>query len=85
MKNISKAEHTAIKNLKERTDIVIKPADKGSAVVVMNTEDYLQEGHRQLSNSEFYKKLKSDPTNSIANENRLKIETDLDNFARRLI
>ena len=49
---------------------MIKPADKGSAVVVMNTEDYLQEGHRQLSNSEFYKKLKSDPTNSIANEIR---------------
>ena len=30
-------------NLKDRNEIVIKQADKGSAVVVMNKADYIEE------------------------------------------
>ena len=37
-------------------DIIIKPADKGSAVVVLNKKDYIAEGMRQLSDTKFYKK-----------------------------
>ena len=47
---------------------MIKPADKGSAVVVMDKEDYIKEGLRQLSNHKFYKKLDSDPTSTITRE-----------------
>ena len=34
--NLTPSEKGAIQELKERDDIVIKPADKGSAVVVMD-------------------------------------------------
>ena len=40
--NLSKKEWTAHKNLKIRDDIVIKPADKGGAVVVWRTDLYKQ-------------------------------------------
>ena len=60
--NLSKEERSALYSLKERDDIVIKPADKGSAVVVMDKSDYIQEAERQLSDNRFYKKLDSDPT-----------------------
>jgi hypothetical protein len=40
----------------------IKPADKGSAVVVMDKTTYIQEAERQLSDCRFYEKLDSDPT-----------------------
>ena len=46
----------ALQELKERGDIVIKSADKGSAVVVMDNVDYLEEVNRQLTNQRFYKK-----------------------------
>jgi hypothetical protein len=38
-----------IQELKEKDDIVIKPADKGSAVVVMDKVDYIEEANRQLT------------------------------------
>uniref|UniRef100_K7G6Y6 Reverse transcriptase domain-containing protein n=1 Tax=Pelodiscus sinensis TaxID=13735 RepID=K7G6Y6_PELSI len=60
--NLSRAEHHAIQSLKNNLDIVIKPADKGGAVVIMNKADYNQEATRQLSNTTFYKPLPSDPT-----------------------
>ena len=44
--------------------IVIKPADKGGATVIMNRDDYVKEGMRQLADSKFYKQLESDPTDS---------------------
>ena len=40
--NLSKEEWTAHENLKIRDDIVIKPADKGGAVVVWRTDLYKQ-------------------------------------------
>ena len=57
------------KELSENPEIVIRKADKRSAVVVMNT-DYLHEGYRQLSDTKFYPKLQNDPTEDIANKVR---------------
>ena len=48
--------------LKNNENIVIKKADKGSAVVVMNTTDYLREGYRQLSDQKFYQLKETDET-----------------------
>ena len=45
--NLTPAEKDAIQELKERDDIVIKPIDKGSAVVVMDKVDYVEEANRQ--------------------------------------
>ena len=49
--NLSKEEWTAHQNLKTRDDIVIKPADKGGAVVVWRTDLYKQEAFRQLADT----------------------------------
>lgn len=46
--NLSAEEREAFKNLKGYRDIVIKGADKGSAVVVWGLEDYCKEANRQL-------------------------------------
>ena len=61
--NISRDESTAIRNLNNNKDIIIKPADKGGAIVLLNKEDYLREAYRQLSDSLTYKELNKDPTN----------------------
>lgn len=55
--NLSSEERYSLKSLKENHDIVIKEADKGSAVVIMNRKDYIEEGQRQLSDGKYYKKL----------------------------
>ena len=47
-RNITKA------SLKNNSTIVIKKADKGSAVVVQNRCDYISEGLRQLNDPSFY-------------------------------
>ena len=49
-------------------DIVIKPADKGGNIVIMNKQDYIQEGLRQLSNSNHYEILEEDPTKEYDNQ-----------------
>ena len=73
--NLPAEERQSLQDLEKREDIIIKPADKGSAVVVMDKIDYINEAERQLSDSRFYKKLKSDPTNKFVKEisNELKI------------
>ena len=60
--NLSPNETQALKELCLNKDIIIKPADKGSAVVIMQREDYLKEGYRQLSDINYYRKLDHDPT-----------------------
>ena len=58
----SKEEWTAHQNLKTRDDIVIKPADKGGAVVVWRTDLYKKEAFRQLADTKFYAKVNKDLT-----------------------
>ena len=51
-----------MRDLHNNTDIIIKLADKGGSIVIMNTTDYIQEAQRQLLNPEHYIILTSDPT-----------------------
>lgn len=44
------------------TNIVIKQADKGGALVIWDRAAYVAEGLRQLSDPKFYKSLVQDPT-----------------------
>ncbi|CAH2285912.1 Hypothetical predicted protein [Pelobates cultripes] len=60
--NFSVQEQMAINDLNNNHAITIKPADKGGAVVIMNTQDYIKEGDKQLSDDKYYKKLNEDPT-----------------------
>ena len=48
-----------MKTLIEDNSIVIKPADKGSCVVVWDRDDYLAEGYSQLSENNVYTKMES--------------------------
>ena len=67
-RNQKKEEWTAITTLRNNKDIVIKPADKGGNIVIMNKEDYIQEGLRQLSDSNHYEILEEDPTQNYNNQ-----------------
>ena len=44
LSNLSREEWTALLNLKNRSDVVIKAADKGGAIVVWRTDLYQQLG-----------------------------------------
>ena len=61
-RNLSKAEFTAKRDLANVKTIVIKKADKGSAVVIQNCSDYIKEGLGQLSDTNFYRETKTDLT-----------------------
>ena len=59
--NTSREEREAIKNLQGRDDIVILPADKGNATVVLDRQEYEKKAMELLSKPPF-KKLTKDPT-----------------------
>ena len=52
--NLTQSEKDALKNLKQDPAVVIKPADKGSATVLMDKQNYIFECNRLLSNSHHY-------------------------------
>lgn len=56
--NLNKNELASLNKLKNLTDVIIKPADKGSATVLMNRLDYISEAERQLNNNKYYIRLK---------------------------
>ena len=60
--NLTKEERRALKDLQNREDIIITKADKGGAVVIWDTKDYIAEAERQLNDITTYEKLESDPT-----------------------
>lgn len=64
--NLPANEREALTKLRARTDIIIKPADKGSATIVMSEEAYIAEAYRQLTDSRYYHKLDEDPTQDHA-------------------
>ena len=55
--NLSRQELCALHALKNDTPIIIKPADKGGAVVIMDRELYAAEAKRQLYNPKYYKRI----------------------------
>lgn len=64
--NLSRHEFSLLNNLKQDPDIVIKPADKGGGLVIMDTEMYKAEAYRQLNDITSYQQIDHDPTRSIA-------------------
>ena len=47
-----------MRSLQNDRSVIIKPADKGSIVVIWDRQDYLKEAERQLSDSSIYKEVK---------------------------
>ena len=63
--NLSPAESRALKELKKSEDIMILPADKGRATVIMDRDKYNEKILAMLSDEDVYRQLKSDPTASL--------------------
>ena len=59
--NLTREERSALYNLKNDKNIVIKSADKGSAVVVWDRDDYIKEAEEQLGDKDIYEKVCNDP------------------------
>ena len=64
-KNLKKQEFQAMRELYTNNNIVIKPADKGGSILIMNTTDYISEANRQLNNHDHYERLQEDPTQKL--------------------
>ncbi|XP_076446399.1 uncharacterized protein LOC143283893, partial [Babylonia areolata] len=77
--NLTPGEEKALQELKDRRDIIIKPADKGGAVVVWRRDLYLQEARSQLSNTTFYGPIARDTTKADNALIRKTIKTAVDN------
>jgi hypothetical protein len=66
---MTRAETEALNSLRTNSSIIIKPADKGSATVVMNKNSYMTEAYRQLNNSNYYRRI----TEPLLKSNIIKI------------
>ena len=77
--NLPRDERQALSSLQNRSDIIIKPADKGSAVVVMDRKQYIDEALRHLDNQSHYALLDSDPTCDFSQQ----IQSTLDDMKER--
>ena len=69
--NLSKEEKQALNDLKNDKTIVIKSADKGSAVIFRDRDDYCKEADSQLLNKEVYVKIESDPIPQLTKKLRI--------------
>ena len=66
--NITPEENNSLINLTKNPEITIKKADKGSAVVVMDTKRYIAEAMRQLTDENFYVEVDRDLTTEFAED-----------------
>ena len=64
--NLTREDHEAISALKQRRDIIIKPAHKGGKIVLWPVNQYLEEAHRQLSDSKYYQHQTSNHIHKLA-------------------
>ena len=75
--NLNKQEYQAIKDLRHNTDIVTKPADRGSAIVIMGEGNYIKEGQRQLNDTNFYQPTNEDLTGEVIQRVNIYVHTML--------
>ena len=66
--NLSKLEMQALKSLSEDHTLVVKQADKGSGIVVEDTNRYIEDGLDHLADQTIYEKIDQDPTEPLARE-----------------
>lgn len=55
--NLTRLERLALRTLRNDDTIIIKPADKGGAVVIMDKQLYQREALRQLYNENYYRRI----------------------------
>ena len=77
--NLTKEEWQALKKLKEDRSIIIKPADKGSCVVVWDREDYLAAGYKPLNDESINIDIKHSTDKTLSD-----LTEKCNNFFKRL-
>ena len=60
--NLTPGESKALKELKQEKSLIIIPADKGRATVVMDREDYDGKLHSMLQDTTTYRRIEKDPS-----------------------
>ncbi|CAH2324683.1 Hypothetical predicted protein, partial [Pelobates cultripes] len=65
---LSKSERLALKELKSLDNIIIKPADKGGNIVLLNRQEYINMCMIHLDDKSCYRTLPSDLTNTFLSE-----------------
>ncbi|BHF79115.1 hypothetical protein SprV_0602223400 [Sparganum proliferum] len=65
---LSKVERDALRELKADKDLVIVPADKGRATVVLDRADYLQKAKGLLEDRQFYVPCATNPLKALTRE-----------------
>ncbi|CAJ0934825.1 unnamed protein product [Ranitomeya imitator] len=63
--NLSQPERLSLEQLSSDKSLIIKPADKGGATVVMDRSDYLEEVFRQLGDTTVYKVIPHNPLHQL--------------------
>ena len=58
--NITKEEEKAFLDLLKDDSIVIRPADKGSGITVLNRKDYVDELEKEMNESKMYEQSEKD-------------------------
>jgi len=86
--NITKEEERAMKELLSDDEIVIRPADKGSDIVVMDRDEYVQELQGEMSDCATYEAVPGDRTRTVQNKVKNVVDTlykkgSIDNDLRR--
>ena len=73
--NISKRERKSITNLKRNKQLIIKKVDKNSNVVVLDKDNDLSEGYRQLNMPHY---------EQIENHNLENLQTELNKYINNM-
>ena len=63
--NFPKEEYAAPTKFRKRSDIVIKPAEKGSGTAIMDYSWYINECYSQLNDPNYYQKQSTNLTSKI--------------------
>ena len=63
--NLSPLEMKALKELRKDQNIVILPADKGRATIILDTRNYDNKNLNIIGDQNTYKDLKADPTPTL--------------------
>ena len=77
--NLTKKEHEVMKELMNDCIIIIKPAEKGSGIVIWDKQGYLRECENQLTDMDVHEKVEGDPVTAT----NKKIRKVFDNMIRK--
>ena len=66
--NLTQSEQKALKQLMNNDSIIIRPADKGSGIVVMDTQEYIKKVEDDLQSNNTYKRLTNNRLTTVNNK-----------------